>query len=135
MTLALDTNVFIDLLRGRRASVRQRHAEAILGTRPLVTSLVVFHELHFGIAASPNSVAEADAVAIVLRGVSIEPLTEQDMIRAAEVRARLRRTGRPIGGYDGLIAGQALERGWTLVTSNVREFDRVEGLALENWGE
>lgn len=55
------------------------------------------------------------------------------MIHAAEIRARLRRLGRPIGGYDALIAGQARAREWTLVTSNVREFERIEGLKLENW--
>ena len=133
MTLALDTNVFIDLMRGRQPLVRRRHAAALLSEQVLVTSLVVFHELHFGIASSHNHVAEAGAVEIVLRGIPVEALAEPDMICAAEIRARLRRPGLPIGPYDALIAGQALARGWTLVTSNVREFERVEGLNLENW--
>ena len=133
MTLALDTNVFIDLMRGRQPLVRQRHATALLNEQALLTSLVVFHELHFGIAASHNSAAEAGAVEIVLCGVPVEALTEADMICAANIRARLRGSGRPIGPYDALIAGQALARGWTLVTSNVCEFERVEGLSVENW--
>lgn len=133
MTIALDTNVFIDLMRGRQPLARRRYAEALLGGREFVTSLIVFHELHFGVAAASNGAAEAEAVAAVLRGVPVAALTEDDMIRAAEVRARLKRLGRPIGGYDALIAGQAHARGWTLVTSNVREFDRIEGLAVENW--
>ncbi|WP_419252974.1 type II toxin-antitoxin system VapC family toxin [Caulobacter sp. ErkDOM-YI] len=133
MTLALDTNVFIDLMRGRKTLVRQRHAAALFSERAVVTSLVVFHELHFGIAASHNSVAEAGAVGIVLRGVPVEALDEPDMICAADIRARLRRSGLTIGPYDALIAGQALARGWTLVTSNVREFERVEGLKVEDW--
>jgi len=133
VTLALDTNVFIDVMRGGRKPVRERYALALMQERSLVASLVVFHELHFGIAASRDGVAEARAVEIALRNIPIEPLTEQDMISAADVRARLRRSGRPIGGYDALIAGQALARGWTLVTSNVREFERVEGLKVEDW--
>jgi tRNA(fMet)-specific endonuclease VapC len=39
----------------------------------------------------------------------------------------------PIGPFDTLIAGQALARGMTLVTANMREFSRVEGLRLEDW--
>jgi len=50
------------------------------------------------------------------------------------VRAQLERVGRPIGAYDLLIAGQALQRGYTLVTANAREFARVKGLRWENWG-
>ena len=41
--------------------------------------------------------------------------------------------GGGIGPYDVLIAGQALARGLTLVTHNVREFGRVEGLRVEDW--
>ena len=52
---------------------------------------------------------------------------------AGGVRARLQRSGRPIGPIDALIAGHALARGWTVVTRNVRHFGRVEGLPLIDW--
>jgi tRNA(fMet)-specific endonuclease VapC len=39
----------------------------------------------------------------------------------------------PIGAYDILIAGQARARGLTLVTRNLREFERIPGLSSENW--
>jgi tRNA(fMet)-specific endonuclease VapC len=45
----------------------------------------------------------------------------------------LRRRGQAIGPLDGLIAGQALARSWTLVTANRREFDRIEGLNVIDW--
>ena len=51
-----------------------------------------------------------------------------------KLRAALERVGQPIGAYDVLIAGQALRRGLTLVTSNAREFGRVKGLLWEDWG-
>lgn len=133
MILSLDTNVIIDLVRGRRPAVRQRHRLAVLNSDMLVASLMVFHELQFGVAIGRDSEAEARAVEIVLQGISIEPFTEQDMLRAAQVRARLKSLGRPTGAYDVLIAGQALARGWTLVTSNVAEFARVEGLDIHDW--
>jgi tRNA(fMet)-specific endonuclease VapC len=43
--------------------------------------------------------------------------------------------GKPIGAYDLLIAGQVLRNKFTLVTSNVREFARVKGLAWQDWGK
>lgn len=135
MILSLDTNVVIDLMRGRRPLLRHRHRSAVLNGDTLVASLMVFHELQFGVAIGRDSEAEARAVEIVLQGISIEPFTEQDMLRAAEVRARLKSSGRPIGSYDILIAGQALARGWTLVTSNVAEFIRVKGLEIQDWSQ
>lgn len=135
VTLSLDTNVFIDLMRWRRPRVRERHKAAILNGETLVASLIVFHELHFGVAASSETSAEERAVGLVLRGISIEAFTEQDMVIAAELRARLKRLGLPIGPYDTLIAGQALARGWTLVTSNLREFERIPGLEIQDWSK
>lgn len=135
MTLALDTNVFVDLIRGRRPVIRQRRDRAILAGEILVTSLIVYHELQFGVALSRDPVAEGLNVAEVLDEVLVEPLDETDVLAAAGIRARLRPHGGPIGPYDVLIAGQALARGWTLVTSNLAEFSRVEGLDLQDWSQ
>jgi tRNA(fMet)-specific endonuclease VapC len=51
------------------------------------------------------------------------------------LRADLEKKGVPIGAYDLLIAAHALTLGLTLVTNNLREFARVEGLRLDNWAE
>jgi tRNA(fMet)-specific endonuclease VapC len=58
-----------------------------------------------------------------------------DARHAGQVRASLAAAGTPIGPYDVLIAGQALARNLTLVTSNVREFRRVPGLRVKDWLE
>uniref|UniRef100_B0T3D6 Ribonuclease VapC n=1 Tax=Caulobacter sp. (strain K31) TaxID=366602 RepID=B0T3D6_CAUSK len=133
MTLALDTNVFVDLIQGHLPIIRRRRDRAILAGESLVTSLIVHHELQFGVALSRDPAMEALNVAEVLAEVVIEPLNETDATAAAHIRARLRPSGKPIGPYDALIAGQALARGWTLVTSNFAEFSRVEGLDLQDW--
>ena len=52
---------------------------------------------------------------------------------AARLRAKLEMLGTPIGPHDILIAATALAHGCTLVTRNVGEFGRVEGLQLQNW--
>jgi len=50
-----------------------------------------------------------------------------------ELRAELYQIGKPIGPYDMMIAGHARSLGLTLVTNNMKEFQRVAGLRLENW--
>jgi tRNA(fMet)-specific endonuclease VapC len=56
-----------------------------------------------------------------------------DRNRAALTRATLERSGKIIGAMDLLIAAHALSLNLTLVTNNTKEFNRVQGLALENW--
>jgi tRNA(fMet)-specific endonuclease VapC len=68
-----------------------------------------------------------------LANVEILPFDFAAARHAATVRAALAASGRLIGQYDILIAGHALSLGATLVTNNVDEFRRVDGLAVENW--
>jgi tRNA(fMet)-specific endonuclease VapC len=58
---------------------------------------------------------------------------EAAALEGARLRARLNGLGTRIGDLDSLIAAQALARRLTLVTNNLREFQRVPGLRLENW--
>lgn len=53
--------------------------------------------------------------------------------RAADIRASLKRRGKPIGAFDLLIGATALRHGLVLVTSNTREFERIDGLVVEDW--
>jgi len=133
VTLALDTNVFVDLTQGRRPKVRERYIEASLAAEPMVASVIVHHELQFGVFASRDPETAARHLSGFVRDIVVEPLSQEDVTVAARVRVALKRAGTPIGPYDLLIAGQALNRGWTLVTSNTREFSRIEGLKLEDW--
>lgn len=58
---------------------------------------------------------------------------EDAATHAAEIRMSLQRQGRQIGAYDLLIAGHARSRGLVVVTGNLAEFSRVEGLRSEDW--
>jgi predicted nucleic acid-binding protein len=62
------------------------------------------------------------------------PFDADDAEEAGDIRSALERSGKPIGPYDLLIATQARRRGAILVTANEREFTRVPGLSVENWG-
>ena len=59
--------------------------------------------------------------------------TQNDAYTYAKIRADLEIKGQIIGNMDLLIGSQALSRGLCLVTNNVKEFERIEGLEIENW--
>jgi tRNA(fMet)-specific endonuclease VapC len=133
VTLSIDTNVFVELIRGRNALVRRRFELALAANEPLVASLIVLQELLFGVEIDPRSAAQRRSVRLALAQVDIQPFDEGDMTATAQLRARLRLRGLSIGAYDALVAGQALARDWTVVTANTREFARVEGLKVIDW--
>ncbi len=133
MTLTLDTNVFIEIVRNRSKAVRQRFYEALATETRMVASLIVVHELHVGCELHHDPTAERSRVRFALSQVEIEPFDEADMSAAARLSATLIGRGQKIGPYDLLIAGQALARDWTVVTANTREFARIDGLKVIDW--
>ncbi len=129
MRYLLDTNVVIGLLKEATSPLARRTREH----RPedIGLSSIVTHELYFGAykSARPNAnIGKLDALRF-----EVLPFDKEDSIVAGEIRAKLRSAGAPIGPFDLLIAGQALCRGLVLVTANMREFQRVEGLQIEDW--
>ena len=101
-----------------------------------MVSAVAAFELWFGVAKSARPEANAKAVETFFAGpVRLLAFEEEDARRAGAVRAALEMSGKPIGAYDLLIAGQALRHKLTLVTANAREFGRVKGLVWEDWGK
>jgi tRNA(fMet)-specific endonuclease VapC len=133
VTLSLDTNVIVELLRGNRSEVRRRFHDAQKADETLVASLIVMHELYFGVARHPDPPRERANLGRIVADLDVWPFEDADMEAAATIRADLQRRGLGIGAYDLLIAGQAFARGWTVVTANKREFDRVEGLNVIDW--
>jgi tRNA(fMet)-specific endonuclease VapC len=65
--------------------------------------------------------------------LGVLPFDQAAAAHAAEIRATLERSGQSIGGYDTLIAGHSRSRGLIIVTRNLQEFTRVEGLRAEDW--
>jgi tRNA(fMet)-specific endonuclease VapC len=132
--LSLDTSVLIDLLRRRDATVMRRFSDSVLAEERMMVSALVLHEIHTGLAdrASDRRLVQFETL---LAQCAPADFTVEDSLRSGRLRARLRARGTPIGEIDTLIAGQALARGWTVVTRNVRHFGRVEGLPLIDWAE
>ena len=126
----LDTNTLSELIRNPRGAVLQR----VGATEPdaVCTSIVVACELRFG-ARRKGSAALTQRVEQLLEAMAVLPLDEPADQHYADIRAALERVGTPIGSHDLFIAAHARSRGLTLVTRNLREFERVPGLRVEDW--
>lgn len=134
MNYLLDTNVCIALLNGTPKVVRERFAVMVRTDSPLFTSSIVTHELWYGVAKSELVERNARKLqGFLSREVTVLEFSERDSQTAGEIRTELERQGQRIGEYDTLIAGQAFARNLVLVTANTREFERVNGLAVEDW--
>ena len=130
MTHLLDTDTCIGVLRQRPGMV-QRLSQ--IAPTDCAVSMVSVYELFCGLAKAQDPAKERQKVERLLSVINELPLDRAGAEAAANLRAQLERQGTPVGPYDLLIAGQALAGGLTLVTNNVREFQRVSGLKLETW--
>lgn len=131
MAWLLDTNALIALVTRRSDAMLRRMEAAEPGT--LATSSVVAHELYFGAYRSQKIEFNLETLRLLFADLVVLELDREDARAAGEIRATLMRQGTPIGPYDVLIAGQARARGSILVTNNISEFQRVDGLKIEDW--
>ncbi len=129
----LDTNICVRLIRNRPlvGGVLEERMNAHAGG--LATSTVVLMELLHGAAMSANPQREQGFVVSLAARMSVLDFDAAAAEHAADIKADLQRKGSLIGGNDILIAGHARSRGLIVVTGNLREFERVEGLRCEDW--
>lgn len=132
MILSLDTNALIELVNRRRQGVLRAFDAALARGDEMLVSVLAAYELRFGARFSGRR-GEVDAVETLLAQFPIVPFTEADAEGTTQVRLALEAVGRRIGAMDMLIAGQAINRSWALVTADVHEFGRVEGLQVIDW--
>jgi tRNA(fMet)-specific endonuclease VapC len=129
MRYLFDANAVIALLKDPSGPLAQRARQH----RPTDIGLpaIAVYELTFGAFKSQRRAANLTLVDSLQ--FEVVPFDKEDARQAGEIRAALEALGTPIAPYDVLIAGQACARGLVLVSSNLREFQRVDGLAVENW--
>ena len=126
----LDTNIVSDLIRnpaGRATARLRQHGEA-----GICVSIITAAELHYG-AAKRGSARLMNRVDAVLSTMDVLPFDMPADKEYGRIRAELEAVGQPIGPTDLFIAAHAYATGVTLVTHNVQEFRRVQGLKLEDW--
>jgi tRNA(fMet)-specific endonuclease VapC len=130
MLYLLDTNILSDLIcnpQGRIAAQISR-----VGETQICTSIIVAAELRYGAMkkGSPRLSAQVEAV---LGALDVQPFEGPADAVYGDIRTQLEQAGQQIGGNDLLIAAQAKARSQIIVTDNVREFTRIDGLQCENW--
>lgn len=128
MKFLLDTNAVIALMKGHAGLISRVQAFA---PSDFALPSIAAHELYFGAFRSQRQAENLRRVE-GLRFALLD-FDREDARCAAKVRAKLSEQGTPIGPYDVLIAGQALARGLTLISRNLREFQRVDQLIVEDW--
>ena len=128
--ILLDTNICIHIINAKPPAVLQRFRDYRMGEIGLCS--VVAAELAYGVAKS-GSARNREALDLFLAPLAILPFDEAALWCYGDLRADLERQGTPIGALDTLIAAHALSLQATLVTNNLKEFERVPGLLLDNW--
>ncbi|ACV57650.1 type II toxin-antitoxin system tRNA(fMet)-specific endonuclease VapC [Alicyclobacillus acidocaldarius] len=133
MRYLLDTNMCIYLINRRNPALIERFRQYRTGD--IGVSVITVAELMYGIAKSRHPERNRAALSVFLLPLEIAPFDERAAFHYGRIRAQLESEGQPIGAMDTLIAAHALSLDVTVVTRNVREFQRVRGLRVENWFE
>lgn len=126
----LDTNVCVRALRDRPVEIRDR-LKAEFET--ICISSIVRYELYVGIALAGGGERRKQELDAFLGPIPCLPFDDTASFHAADIRADLSRKGKLIGPYDLLIAGHARSLDLTVITGNLDEFSRVDGLRCEDW--
>lgn len=128
----LDTNICIYAWHRAHPGVLARMRAVSVGS--LVIPAPVAAELASGVMRSANVPRNRALMEQALSMHHIAPWTRDAVWLYGEQSARLRKAGTPIGAMDLMIGCQVLaDPQGILVTHNVREFERIDGLAIEDW--
>jgi tRNA(fMet)-specific endonuclease VapC len=127
----LDTDIASYIMKQSNEPVMQKLKR--IAVEDVSISVITKCELLYGIEVSPRRKQNQEAFDILLRHVAVLEYAEEAALEYARIRADLKQRGKMIGANDLFIAAHAKSIGLVLVTNNVREFERVKGLRIENW--
>ena len=127
----LDTNICIAILKKKHPAT---HKKFSLNTGEMAVSTVTVEELQYGIEKGDQGrrLDKQHQVDCLLSGLAILDFDQPAANHSADIRNKHHK-GQQIGPFDNLISGHARSRGLIIVTDNVREFERVPGVVVENW--
>jgi tRNA(fMet)-specific endonuclease VapC len=126
----LDTNICIYVIKARPPGLHERFNR--LATQLCISSITLA-ELIYGAEKSARRTRNMAIVDEFADRLDILPFAEKAAAHYGEIRARLEQKGRPSGAHDMMIGAHARSEGLTLVTNNQCEFERMDGLRVENW--
>jgi tRNA(fMet)-specific endonuclease VapC len=131
-TYLLDTNICIYIINQYPKNIiakidRMNHSEIKL-------SSITIAELEYGASKSKRRDKNREIMLEFASSFEIIPFDSKDTEIYGILRAELERRGERIGPYDMQLASQALSRDYIFVTNNIKEFQRIRELRIENWG-
>jgi tRNA(fMet)-specific endonuclease VapC len=127
----LDTDTCSYIMKRSHPLVVKRLQSVPVGD--VCMSIITKAELLYGVEVSPRRAQDSAALAAFLPYVEALDLTDDAAMHYADIRADLKKRGAMIGANDLFIASHARAQSLTLVTNNTAEFERVQGLEIENW--
>jgi tRNA(fMet)-specific endonuclease VapC len=131
MRYLLDTNICIALIRQKTPAVLERLN--LLKPGDVAISSITLAELVYGVEKSTKREENAIALQQFILPLELVNFDQHAAVAYGKIRAELVRSGSLIGSMDMMIAANALSLDLVLVTNNVREFSRVQGLVIEDW--
>jgi tRNA(fMet)-specific endonuclease VapC len=126
----LDTNICINVIKNRPEGLRERFNRL---ADQLCISAVTLAEIIYGAEKSARQIENIKVVDQFAARLDVLPFGERAATHYGQIRADLERAGHPVGLHDMMIGGHARSEGLTLVSNNVREFQHIEGLRIDNW--
>lgn len=131
MPYLLDTCTLSDYLKGDLSTMTRFKREK---PYDICFSAITRFEIEYGLQLKPSLIKKIEPqLEIIYQKTKTIDFSAAEAQTTATIRTVLKNMGQPIGFYDLLIAGTAVTHNLVLVTSNVKEFSKVEGLDIENW--
>ena len=126
----LDTNTLIYFFKGMG-----NVAKNLLSKSPknILIPAIVLYELEAGIAKSTQPEKRRKQLETLVSRVDIAPFDAEEAKITAQIRTNLENQGTPIGAYDTLVAGTVLSNNAILITHNLKEFQKIDELKIEDW--
>lgn len=131
MRVLLDTNICIYMIKIKPPEVHKHFEQFVPGD--IAISSITVAEFQYGVEKNAASEKNALALEAFLLPLEIAPFDVESALVYGRIRVELERQGKPIGSMDMLIAAQAVAQDFTLITHNLKEFERVPGLRYETW--
>ena len=131
MRYMLDTNICIYIINNKPPKIINRFKKEYIGN--IVISSITLAELKFGAYNSGNPSKNLSAITKFTSPIEVLEFNEVASDYFGQVKSHLKASGNMIGQFDMLISAHALQESCILITNNIKEFERVPNLIVENW--
>ena len=131
MKYLVDTNILIYLMNSKSLKLQNKFTSKSI--EKFCVSSITVAELIYGAKKSKKIEKNLNAAIKILSVFKIIDFTSMDAFEYGDIRADLELQGNIIGANDLLIAAQARRLNLVVLTANIKEYNRVKGLKVENW--